>query len=67
MEEKEITKLVLEQNGNRMTWEGSWDAGLGDIMAGFVGCLRGLTFGEWVVEAIKEWCEEHLPDGEAAE
>ena len=50
-----------------MTWEGNWDAGVDDIMSGFVGCLRGVTFGDWVVQAIKEWCEEHLPDEEAAE
>ena len=66
-ENKQLTRLTLEHAGTKMTWEGSWDAGLEDIMEGFVGCLRGVTFGEWVVKAIKGWCEEHLPDEEVAE
>ncbi len=66
-ENEQPTKLTLEHAGVKMTWEGNWDAGVDDIMSGFVGCLRGVTFGDWVVQAIKEWCEEHLPDEEAAE
>lgn len=65
--ENKPTRLTLEQNGHKMTWEGNWDANLDDIMAGFVGCLRGITFGEWVIESIKEWCEEHLPEPEEEE
>lgn len=57
MEENTPTKLTLEMNGVTMSWEGPWDAGIDDIMEGFVGCLRGLTFGEWVISRIKEWCE----------
>ena len=56
------TKLTLEHAGNKMTWEGSWDAGLEDIMPGFVGCLRGIGFGDWIIDFIRNWCNEELPD-----
>ena len=56
------TKLTLSHAGITMSAELPWDAGLDDIMEAFVGCLRGISFGEWVVEGIKEWCEANLPD-----
>lgn len=49
-----------------MTWEGPWDADLSDIMSGLVGCLRGVTFGDWVVEGIRDWVEEQLPEDETS-
>lgn len=63
MEGNKKTILTLEQNGVKMTWEGSWDADLDQIMYGFIGCLRGITFGDWVISHIKDWCEEQLPEG----
>lgn len=56
------TKLTLEHCGNKMTWEGSWDAGIDDIMDGFIGCLRGIGFGDWIIESVKNWCTERLPE-----
>ena len=56
------TKLTLEHCGNKMTWEGSWDAGIDDIMDGFIGCLRGIGFGDWIIESVRNWCNESLPD-----
>lgn len=63
-QENKNTVLTLEHAGVKMTWEGPWDADLDEIMSGFVGCLRGVTWGDWVVKHIKEWCEEQLPDSE---
>lgn len=61
MEKNDKTVLTLEQNGVKMTWEGSWDADLDEILNGFVSCLRGITFGDWVVKAIRDWAEEQAP------
>ena len=58
MEENEKTKLTLTHAGVTMTWEGPWDAGLEDILDGLVGCLRGVTFGEWIGEGMKDWLED---------
>lgn len=60
--ETKPTKLTLEHGSGKMSWEGPWDASLNDIMEGFIGCLRGITFGDWVVKSIKEWCEANLPE-----
>lgn len=60
--ENEPTRLSLSHGNKTMSAELPWDASLDDIMEAFIGCLRGITFGEWVVESIKEWCEEHLPE-----
>jgi hypothetical protein len=62
MDKNTPTKLTLEHAGYKMTWEGSWDAGLEDIMHGFVGCLRGIGFGDWIIDFIRNWCNEKLPD-----
>lgn len=56
------TKLTLSHEGVTMSAELPWDANLDDIMDAFVGCLRGITFGDWVVKSIKEWCEDQLPE-----
>lgn len=56
--EDEKTKLTLSQGGTTMTWEGDSAAGLTEILDGFIGCLRGLTFGEWVVGRTAEYCAE---------
>jgi len=64
--ENEKTKLTLKHGGVTMTWEGPWDADLSDIMSGLVGCLRGVTFGDWVVEGIRDWAEEQLPEDETS-
>ena len=60
MNEERKTILTLEHMGHKMTWEGDECADLESIMTGFVGCLRGISFGDWVVKHIKEWCEEHI-------
>lgn len=62
MRKYENTKLTVEHIDNKMTWEGNWDADLDAIMEGFVGCLRGIGFGDWVIESIKDWCMEQLPE-----
>ena len=62
MDKNTPTKLTLEHAGNKMTWEGSWDAGLEDIMPGFEGCLIGIGFGDWIIDFIRNWCNERLPD-----
>lgn len=56
------TKLSISHHHTTMSAELPWDAGLDDIMEAFVGCLRGITFGDWVVKGIKEWCEDNLPE-----
>lgn len=66
-DENRPTKLTLEQHHSKMSWEGTWDSDLDDIMEGFVGCLRGIGFGDWIIGSIKEWCEDHLPDKENEE
>lgn len=62
MEETKPTVLTLSHFDTEMKATLPWDAGIDDIMTAFVGCLRGISFGDWVVESIKEWCEEHLPE-----
>lgn len=62
MEGNEKTKLTISQNGTTMTWEGPWDASLDDIMEGLIGCLRGLTFGEWCIKSIRDWCNEYVEE-----
>ena len=42
------------------------DAGLEDIMYAFVGCLRGLTWGSWLVESIRDWCNDQLGENDLA-
>ena len=61
------TRLTLSHGGVTMNAELPWDANLDDLMTAFVGCLRGVSFGDWVTRSIKEWCEEHLPDEEENE
>lgn len=61
------TKLSISHHNTTMSAELPWDADLDTIMEAFVGCLRGITFGDWVVKGIKEWCEEHLPEEEENE
>ena len=39
-----------------------WDSSLDDIMPAFVGCLMGMTFGDWVVRGIRNWCNDQLQD-----
>lgn len=67
MKENSPTKLTLSHADVTMSAELPWDANLNDIMDAFVGCLRGVSFGDWVVEGIKGWCEEHLPDDDEAD
>lgn len=62
MEENAKTKLTLTHSGVTMTWEGPWDADLNDILDGLVGCLRGVTFGEWIGEGIKNWLEDRYDE-----
>ena len=38
-----------------------WDSSLDEIMTAFVGCLRGISFGDWVVKGIRDWCNDRLP------
>ena len=61
------TKLTLSHGSVTMSAELPWDVDLDDLMTAFVGCLRGVSFGDWVTKAIKDWCEEHLPDEEKDE
>lgn len=61
MKENSPTKLTLTHADVTMSAELPWDANLDDIMTAFVGCLKGVSFGDWVVKSIKDWCEEHLP------
>lgn len=61
------TKLTLSHSGVTMSAELPWDSNLDDIMTAFVGCLKGVSFGDWVVKSIKDWCEEHLPEEDEAE
>lgn len=60
--EENKTKLTLSQGDITMTWEGPWDSGINEIMEGFIGCLRGITFGDWVISLIADWCDEQLID-----
>lgn len=62
MNENTPIKLTLEHAGNKMTWEGNWDAELSEIMYGYIGCLRGIGFGDWIVESVRNWCKEVLPE-----
>lgn len=55
-------KLSLSQGDLKMEAELPWDSSLDEIMTAFVGCLRGISFGDWVVKGIKDWCNEHLPN-----
>lgn len=61
MKENSPTKLTLTHADVTMSAELPWDANLDDIMTVFVGCLKGVSFGDWVVKSIKDWCEENLP------
>lgn len=67
MKENSPTKLTLSHADVTMSAELPWDANLDDIMTAFVGCLKGVSFGDWVVKGIKDWCEEHLPDDDEEE
>lgn len=67
MKENSPTKLTLSHADVTMSAELPWDANLNDIMDAFVGCLRGVSFGDWVVEGIKDWCEANLPEEDEAE
>ena len=60
MQNEDKTVLTLSQYGKEMRWTGPEDSGLDDIMEGFLGCLRGITFGEWCIRYIRDWCDEHL-------
>ena len=55
-------KLSLSQGDLKMEAELPWDSSLDEIMTAFVGCLRGISFGDWVVKGIRDWCNEHLPN-----
>lgn len=55
-------KLSLSQGDRKMEAELPWDSSLEDIMTAFVGCLRGMTFGDWVVKSIRDWCNDQLLD-----
>ena len=55
-------KLSLSQRDLKMEAELPWDSGLDDIMTAFVGCLRGISFGDWVVKSIRDWCNDQLPN-----
>ena len=55
-------KLSLSQGDLKMEAELPWDSNLDDIMTAFVGCLRGMTFGDWVVKSIRDWCNDQLPN-----
>lgn len=61
MKENSPTKLTLSHADVTMSAELPWDANLDDIMTAFVGCLKGVSFGDWVVGSIKDWCEANLP------
>ena len=60
--EEQPLKLSLSQGYLKMEAELPWDSSLDDIMTAFVRCLRGVTFGDWVVKSIRDWCNEHLPN-----
>ena len=53
-------KLSLSQGDLKMEAELPWDSSLDEIMTAFVGCLRGISFGDWVVKGIKDWCNDQL-------
>lgn len=55
-------KLSLSQGDLKMEAELPWDSSLDEIMTAFVGCLRGMTFGDWVVKSIRDWCNDQLLD-----
>ena len=55
-------KLSLSQGDLKMEAELPWDSSLDEIMTAFVGCLRGMTFGDWVVKGIRNWCNDQLQD-----
>lgn len=55
-------KLSLSQGDLKMEAELPWDSSLDEIMPAFIGCLRGISFGDWVVKGIRDWCNEHLPN-----
>lgn len=61
------TRLTLSHSHTTMSAELPWDVNLDDLMTAFVGCLRGVSFGDWVVKSIKEWCEENLPEDDSPE
>ena len=54
-------KLSLSQGDLKMEAELLWDSSLDEIMTAFVGCLRGISFGDWVVKGIRDWCNDRLP------
>ena len=54
-------KLSLSQGDLKMEAELPWDSSLDEIMTAFVGCLRGISFGDWVVKGIRDWCNDRLP------
>lgn len=55
-------KLSLSQGDRKMEAELPGDSSLDDIMTAFVGCLRGISFGDWVVKGIRDWCNDQLLD-----
>lgn len=55
-------KLSLSQGDLKMEAELPWNSSLDEIMSAFVGCLRGMTFGDWVVKGIRNWCNDQLQD-----
>ena len=55
-------KLSLSQGDRKMEAELPWDSSLDEIMPAFVGCLMGMSFGDWVVKGIRDWCNDHLPN-----
>lgn len=67
MKEYEPTKLTLKHCDVEISAELSWDSNIDDLMQVFVGELRAVGFGEWIVNSIKEWCEDQLPAEEAKE
>lgn len=57
-------KISIKQYDREMSAEIPEDSGLKDIMECFVGILRGLTFGDWVIKSIRDWCNDQLPEEE---
>ena len=55
-------KISIKQYDREMSAEIPEDSGLSDIMECFVGILRGLTFGDWVIKSIRDWCDGQLPE-----
>lgn len=55
-------KLSLSQGDLKMEAELPWDSSLEEIMPAFIGCLRGIQFGDWVVKGIRNWCNDQLPN-----